>query len=155
MTRIERAAGGRSSPGALDSRSAVLTDMVAWVVATDVAALARYNFIANSVNWSAVSVLALVLAAGQASVGALVLLYRGRYPVGSFDEIRALAVSATSVAVMAAAFVAVIRPPRGPRTGTFLAWPLAPPGVAGVRGVKRARGPGQNRPGDKPGRGGV
>jgi dTDP-glucose 4,6-dehydratase len=120
--------------------------MVAWIVAADLAALARYNFAADAVHWNAVSVLALVLAAGQAAVGALVLLYRGRYPVGSFDEIRALAVSATTVAVLAAAVVAVIRPPGVPRTVPFLAWPLALLGMAGVRGAKRALMQAKNRP---------
>ena len=121
--------------------------MVAWVVATDLAALARYNFGIGPVHWSAVSVLALVLAAGQASLGALVRLYRGRYPVGSFDEIRAVAVSATSVAVLVAAFVAVIGPPGVPRTVPLLAWPLALLGMAGVRGIKRALVQAKNRPG--------
>ena len=110
MTGIDRAARVRSSPAALDSRSAALTDMVAWVVATDIATLARYNFGVGSANWTAVSVLALVLAAGQATIGALLLVYRGRYQAGSFDEMRALAVSVAAVSVLATVAVLIIHP---------------------------------------------
>ena len=44
-------------------------------------------------NFAVVSVLALFLAGGQLIFGGLLLLYRGRYVSGSFDELRALAVS--------------------------------------------------------------
>ena len=87
--------------GAFASMSAILTDVVLWIAATDLVALARYDFNPAIVHWELVSVLSLFLAGGQLVLGALVLMYRGRYLAGSFDEIRVVAVSATAVGVVA------------------------------------------------------
>jgi len=146
MTGIGRVGRARSSPTELDSRSAAFTDVVAWIVATDLATLGRYNFAIGSAHWAAVSAVALLLAAGQMAAGVFVLLYRGRYQVGSFDEMRALAVSTTTVAVLGGAVVAIVQPSGVPRTVPFLAWPLALVGMAGVRAVKRQLVQAKNRP---------
>lgn len=119
------------------SFSSILTDIVVWLVATDLAALARFDFDVMTVRWQAVSVLGLLMAGGQLVLGGLVLLYRGRYQSGSFDEMRAVAVSVTAVSAIATTAVLAFRPPGIPRSVAFLVWPLALVGMGGIRYVKR------------------
>ncbi|MGI8761834.1 MAG: polysaccharide biosynthesis protein [Jatrophihabitantaceae bacterium] len=128
------------------SYSAILTDVVVWLLATELATLARYDFELNHVHWEIISVLALMLAGGQLILGAFVLLYRGRYQAGSFDEMRAVAVSVTAVSVIASAIVLAVQPPSIPRSVPFLIWPLALMGMAAVRFVKRIISQGGQRP---------
>jgi len=135
----ERAHGGYSS---------ILTDILVWIVATELAALARFDFDAGRVRWEAVSVLALFLAGGQLVLGALVLLYRGRYQAGSFDEMRAVGVSVTAVSVLAGVVVLAIHPDGLPRSIPFLVWPLALVGMAAIRFVKRLISQATNLPTD-------
>lgn len=117
--------------------SAILSDLVVWLVATESVAFARSNFEVHDTQWAAVSVLALFLAGGQLVLGALLLLYRGRYHPGSFEELRALGVSVTSVSVIATVVVLALHPTDLPRSVPFLAWPLALVGMAAIRYVKR------------------
>src|SRR5664280_1207910 len=117
--------------------SSILSDLVVWLVAIESVAFARTNFAAHNVSFSAVSVLALFVAAAQLALGALVLLYQGRYVPGSFDEIRALAVSVTTVAALASVAVLTMHPVGLPRSVPLLAWPLALVGMASIRFVKR------------------
>ncbi len=117
--------------------SAILSDLVVWLLATESVAFARANFEVQDTRWAAVSVLALFLAGGQLVLGALLLLYRGRYQPGSFEELRALAVSVTSVSVIATVVVLALHPVDLPRSVPFLAWPLALVGMGAIRYVKR------------------
>jgi FlaA1/EpsC-like NDP-sugar epimerase len=117
--------------------SPVLSDLVLWLVATEWIAFARVNFESRGVSFGAVSILALCLAAGQVVFGALVLLYQGRYMPGSFDELRALAVSVTAVAVLGTVVVLALDPSGLPRSVPLLAWPLALVGMASIRYLKR------------------
>jgi FlaA1/EpsC-like NDP-sugar epimerase len=119
------------------SFSSILTDIVVWLVATDVVTLARFDFHVTSVRWEAVSILGLFLAGGQLVLGALVLLYRGRYQSGSFDEMRAVAFSVTAVSAIATTVILAVRPSGIPRSVAFLVWPLALVGMGGIRYVKR------------------
>lgn len=119
------------------SFSAIITDILVWVVATEVAALARQDFDAADVRWAAVTVLALFLAGSQLILGAGLLLYRGRYQVGSFDEMRAIAVSVTSASMLATVVVLIGHPASLPRSVPFVAWPLAFTGMLAIRFGKR------------------
>ncbi|MGI8678591.1 MAG: polysaccharide biosynthesis protein [Jatrophihabitans sp.] len=117
--------------------SSILTDVVIWLFAVELAALSRYDYHVGLVRWEVVSVLALLLAGGQLVVGALVVLYQGRYLPGSFDEMRAVAVSGVTVSAVAMAIVLAIHPAGTPRAVPVLAAPIALVGMAGVRFVKR------------------
>lgn len=121
----------------LGSFSAVLTDVLAWVVAVELAALARFDFDIDVVSWNRISVLALALAGAQCVVGGLVLLYRGRYLAGSFDEVRAVAVSATCVAGFGTMAILVLQPASVPRSVPFVAWPMAVAAMGAIRYMKR------------------
>ncbi len=126
------------SPGPqTGSLSAIITDIMVWLVATEVAALARQDFDAANVRWQAVAVLALFMAGSQLIVGAGLLLYHGRYQVGSFDEMRAIAVSVTAVSIVATVVVLIVQPYSLPRSVPFVAWPLAFTGILAIRFVKR------------------
>jgi FlaA1/EpsC-like NDP-sugar epimerase len=117
-----------------------LTDVVIWIAATDIAALARYDFVGHDVRWEAISVLSLFLAGGQLVLGAVPLMSRRRYVIGSFDELRIVGVTATAVSAIAFTIVAAIHPGGVPRSVPFVAWPLALVGMAGIRLVKRLIG---------------
>jgi FlaA1/EpsC-like NDP-sugar epimerase len=119
------------------SFSPIITDVLVWFIATGMVTVARYDFDANDVHWEIVLVMALLLSGGQLIFGALVLLYRGRYVPGSFDEIRAVAVSVTAVSVVASAIVLAIQPATIPRSVPFSAWPLALMGMSAIRYAKR------------------
>jgi dTDP-glucose 4,6-dehydratase len=121
----------------LGSFSAILTDVLAWVAAVELAAAARFDFDVERVPWDSVSVLAIALAGAQCLIGGLVLLYRGRYLTGSFDEMRAVAVSATTVAAFATVAVLIFQPTSVPRSVPFVAWPMALAGMGAIRYVKR------------------
>jgi dTDP-glucose 4,6-dehydratase len=114
-----------------------VTDVVVWLVATELAAFARFDFDPDHVPWKEISVLALFLAGGQLILGALLLLYHGGYQAGSFDEMRAVAVSVTAVSVIATVVVLAVNPQGLPRSIPFLAWPLALVGMGAIRFVKR------------------
>ncbi len=124
----------------------MLSDLVVWLLATELVAFARFDFDPHAVHWDGVSVLALFLAGGQLLLGALLLLYRGRYLSGSFDELRAVAVSVTAVSALASAVVIAVQPTGVPRSVPFLAWPLALVGMAGIRYVKRLIAQASSRP---------
>lgn len=117
--------------------SFLMLDVVIWLLSTELAALARFDFDAAAVSWGASTVLALFLAGGQLLLGAVLLLCRGRYQIGSFDEMRAVAVSVSAVSVIATLAVFVLRPDGIPRSIPFLVWPIAMVGTGGVRVVKR------------------
>ncbi len=131
------ASGALHRPPSFGSYSSILTDLVVWLAATELVALARVDFDAGTVRWAAISVLALFLAGGQLVLGAVGLLYRGRYLAGSFDELRALAVSVTAVSALGSVIVLILHPSGIPRSIPFLAWPLALVGMAGIRYIKR------------------
>ena len=121
----------------VSTASSILTDLLAWIVGTELAALARHDFDGNQVPWAAVSILALLLAGGQMLVGAVVVLYQGRYVAGSFDEMRAVAVSATTVSAIATLTLLIVSPSGIARSLAFIAWPMALALMGGVRFVKR------------------
>ncbi len=124
----------------------MLSDLVVWLLATELVAFARFDFDTHAVQWDGVSVMAMFLAGGQLLLGALLLLYRGRYLSGSFDELRAVAVSVTAVSAIASAVVMAVQPTGIPRSVPFLAWPLALVGMAGIRYVKRLIAQASSRP---------
>ncbi len=119
------------------SFSSIIVDLLVWLIAVELAALARYDFDADNMHWKAITVLGMLLAGGHLVLGALVLLYRGRYITGSFDEMQVVAVSATAVSVLATVAVLSIHTPAVPRSVPFLAWPLALAGMAAIRFAKR------------------
>jgi len=117
--------------------SAVLTDVAAWLIAVATAYIGRLDFQFNVVRWDVVWVLAMFMAAAQLGVASSLFLYRGRYQVGSFGELRALVVSVTSASVAAESILLLLRPAGVPRSLPLLAWALAVTAMMGIRYLKR------------------
>lgn len=147
MTVDRRVGGDRRAPTTpAASYSAILSDVVVWLVATEVAALARFDFDVDQVHWPVISVLGLLLAGTQLVLGAFVLLYRTRYQPGSFDEMRAVSVSVTATSAIATLAVLALQPADLPRSVPFLTWPMALMGMAAIRFIKRMIAQAERRP---------
>ena len=70
-----------------------LADSLAWAVALPLAAVLRYDFAIDEVDWGGVLAFIAVAVALQIGVGASLGMYRRRYHYGSFDEMRIVAAS--------------------------------------------------------------
>jgi len=117
--------------------SAVMTDVAAWLIAVATAYIGRLDFQFSVVRWDVVWLLAMFMAAAQLGVASGLFLYRGRYQVGSFGELRALVVSVTFASVAAESILLLLRPAGVPRSLPLLAWALAVTAMMGIRYLKR------------------
>lgn len=68
-------------------------DLIFWFLAIEVATIARYEGETRLIDQRLILLGALLIAALHTLLGSLLRLYHGRYPVGSADEITALAVT--------------------------------------------------------------
>jgi FlaA1/EpsC-like NDP-sugar epimerase len=78
-------------------------DALAWVVALPAAVWSRYEFSPDSAHLIAVLTLAMLAVVLQSGIGHARYLYRGRYPFGTFFEVRA--VSSTVLATAACVLI--------------------------------------------------
>ncbi len=111
-------------------------DAMAWIIAIPLAASARYDMSIGPVDEGGALRLTLVVVLLQGVIGLLLGLYRRHYHYGSFEEMRALALSIAGVAVVA---LAVCRqfPDWVPRTVPAIAACFALVVVALVRYLAR------------------
>lgn len=101
-------------------------DGLAWTMALFMAVWARYDFDAS--RFAVVDVLALagIAALGQLLVGLVLLLYRGRYTYGSFDEVLGLTTTVLVVSgLLALVAISGVEAYTLPRSTPFLGAPLA------------------------------
>jgi len=104
----------------------VLTDVAAWVVALCLGVFLSADFDIASPNWTAVVLVALAVAALQVVIGLLGGLYRGRYRLGSLDEIFAILLPVGLIAVVLGVLVAAFGADWGvPRSTVLVAGPIA------------------------------
>lgn len=112
-------------------------DALSWMVAVPIGLLLRYDFSPpmHTVTWAVGAGIA--AAALQLAIGYGFHLYRGRYVVGSFDEV--LGVVITTVVVGAAGSVAIllVAPDEFPRSVFILATGVAAASMLGARFVWR------------------
>jgi len=87
------------------------TDVLVWVVAVSFAAFLRYNFAASDVPWRTTLLVGLSAGGVNVVVGTLFGLYIGRYVVGSFDEVPALARAAVLTTTSMFAINLAVRTP--------------------------------------------
>ena len=114
-------------------------DCFSWTAATIFVLGARYDFTLSSILWSSVSAYLLVVCTLQVVVGILLMLYRGRYRTGSFDEITGLAVTVGIVGVAASVyFLGADAVAAFPRALTVLTPPVALLSMAAGRWSFRA-----------------
>lgn len=113
-------------------------DAAAWFVALFAARLLRVDFDLTNVPWLALLVLATIAAVLQLEVGWAAELYRGRYPYGSFSEVRALLITVLIVDLVIWVGVLWVGNPLGlARSTPLIALPIAFVLMGGARYVKR------------------
>lgn len=103
-----------------------LLDALAWSLAIFAALVLRFDFNLLRIQWGWTLTLIGVTALLQLFGGWVFWLYRNRYEVGSFDEVRALVVNITSVMVVAWIFAYLVGYGNGiPRSTMIIAAPIA------------------------------
>lgn len=120
-------------------------DALAWVLGITAALLLRLDFdVANNLwQWAAVVVGATILL--QLVGGWLFWLYRNRYAVGSFDEVRALVFTVTAVTLVA--YIFALLDGRFPRWTMIIAAPITFSLMGVSRYIARLYGERQLKPG--------
>lgn len=119
--------------------SQFLVDAIAWVLAIVGAAILRYEFAIERVQWMPLLVTAGAVVVTHGAFGALLHLYRGRHPYGSFAEVRTVVVVAVLTAIVISTPVAVWGLQWDvPRSTVLLALPIALVGMGTGRFLKRS-----------------
>jgi dTDP-glucose 4,6-dehydratase len=125
---------------------AAAVDWLLWIVAVQWAAVCRSDFNLDRVAWLPVTCFAVEAGLAQVVVGQALSMYRNRYPVGSFDEVRMLSVSVLAVSVLGSAR-AVGYPVDGlPGSLPALAFPFALVLTGGARYLRRLADERRRRP---------
>lgn len=113
-------------------------DVFAWALALVLAAVFRYEFAIQNVDWTALALLAVAAAILQFLFGRLFFLYRGRYRIGSFHEALALFFTVGSTAVVLGIPVLFFGTwVHIPRSTVLVALPIAVTLTAGARYIRR------------------
>ncbi|MBK0420663.1 polysaccharide biosynthesis protein [Leucobacter sp. CSA2] len=127
-----------------------LVDAAAWAVAILAALVLRFDFDFDRIHWGWTSALIGVTAVLQLIAGWVFWLYRNRYAIGSFDEVRALVLEITCVMVAAWLFAYLVGYGNGiPRSTMIIAAPIVFSLMGVVRYVLRLRSERQLRPGEQ------
>ncbi|MDT0141482.1 nucleoside-diphosphate sugar epimerase/dehydratase [Microbacterium sp. PRC9] len=117
---------------------AAVVDGAAWVIAILIAVVLRFEFDPEPVRWTSTIILTLAAAGLHAALGYATGLYRGRFPYGSFDEVRTLAVVVVIEALLLATVVIAFGNVIGiPRSTIFIAFPFVLLFMFGVRYTSR------------------
>jgi FlaA1/EpsC-like NDP-sugar epimerase len=114
-------------------------DAASWVAALYFAAVFRYEFAFQNVNLPAISTLCAAAIVLQFGLGRWSFnLYRGRYRIGSFHEVKALAVTVATTAALIGLPVIVAGTVLGiPRSTLLVAFPVALTLMGGARYLRR------------------
>ena len=117
----------------------VLWDWLSWILATASVVGSRYDFQLNDVLWTSVVRYGITACVLQALLGAVGMLYRGRYRIATIEESLGLAAT-TGLAggVLAVGFIGFSEGGTFPRAIAVLAPPVALVLMAGGRVVFRA-----------------
>ncbi|XPP27848.1 MAG: nucleoside-diphosphate sugar epimerase/dehydratase [Leucobacter sp.] len=103
-----------------------ILDVVAWAFGILAALILRFDFSLGRIHWGWTLALIGVTALLQLIGGWVFWLYRGRYEVGGFDEVRALALEVTAVTLVAWGFAYLVGYGNGiPRSTMIIAAPIA------------------------------
>jgi len=123
-------------------------DIAAWAIGILAALVLRFDFNLARIHWGWTLTLIAVTAVLQLLAGLVFWLYRSRYEIGSFDEVRVLAFDVTAVLVIAWVVAYVLGYGNGiPRSTMIIAAPISFTLMAAVRYVMRQRFEHQLKPG--------
>jgi dTDP-glucose 4,6-dehydratase len=104
----------------------ILVDSLCWGIAIIVAIFLRYDLSWGLTDWTPVLISCISAAVLQFGIGWSLGLYRGRYPYGSFDEIKALITLVITAGMLLFLAVMMIPGTTGiPRSATIIAIPIA------------------------------
>lgn len=125
-----------------------LADSIAWAIAIILALVLRFDFEVTRIHWPNTLIVITVTVILQLIGGWVFWLYRNRYEIGSFDEVRAIVVNTTAV-VLVSWFVAfLIGYGNGiPRSTMVIAAPIAFSFIGVVRYIARSISEQQLKPG--------
>ncbi len=126
-----------------------LYDVAAWAVGIIAALVLRFDFVFSRVHWGWAFVLIAVVAVLQLLGGWAFWLYRARYELGGFDEVRALAFDTVSVMAVGWVFAYLVGYGNGiPRSAMIIAAPISFTLMAATRYVARLVAERRIKPGD-------
>ncbi len=115
-----------------------LGDVAGWAVGIIAALVLRFDFLFDRIHWGFTALLILVAALLQLVAGWVFWLYRGRYEVGGFDEVRQLAVNVAAVMSVAWVFAYFVGYGNGiPRSTMIIAAPITFSIMAAMRYLVR------------------
>ncbi|GAA2189628.1 MULTISPECIES: SDR family NAD(P)-dependent oxidoreductase [Leucobacter] len=122
---MPQSAAGRIGHFARQYGVLFLADAGAWGVGILAALVLRFDFNLMRIHWGWTLVVIGVTVLLQLVVGWLSWLYRNRYQIGSFDEVRVLVLDITAVMVVAWLFAYLVGYGNGiPRSTLFIAAPI-------------------------------
>ena len=133
---LRRSIGGRA-----------IGDIVSWIIAVLLAGLLRYEFDVSRINVTSLLVFALSIAGMSFIAGKILGVYRGRYKIGSFEEIVALSLLTATITI--AFFVLVYffgLSWQIPRSIVIIASPLFLVATGSLRALRRLTLSRENRP---------
>lgn len=116
----------------------LLFDVLAWLIAITLSAASRFDFALSNISVGPILAVGLVAALLQVVFGKFFHLYRGRFIVATFDELKALIYTTISVALPLGILILIIGPFIAvPRTTVILATPIFISLSGGIRVFRR------------------
>lgn len=113
-------------------------DVLSWIVAVPLAVWFRYDLNPPSGLEQEVLIAGLLAAFAQLAIGGAARLYRGRYVVGSFDEVFGIVLTSLAIGAVGTLVLLVLPPSTFPRTAFILAAGIATTSMLGARFIWRA-----------------
>lgn len=145
---MSQPAGPRFTHLARSAGLLFLADAVAWCIGILAALVLRFDFDLSRVHWGWAFALVGVTVLLQLLAGWAFWLYRGRYELGGFDEVRVLVFDTVAVMAVAWVFAYLVGYGNGiPRSTMIIAAPIGFTLMAAVRYVARLRLERRRRPG--------
>ena len=131
---MQRSAGSRLAHFVESYGGLFLLDVIAWAVGIIIALVLRFDFDLSQIHWGWTLAVIGVAAGLQLLGGWAFWIYRSRYAIGSFDEVRAVVFNVTAVALVTWGFAYLVGYGNGiPRSTLIIAAPI----TFSVMGVAR------------------
>jgi FlaA1/EpsC-like NDP-sugar epimerase len=113
-------------------------DVLAWAIGIIAALVLRFDFMFGRLHWGWTLALIAVAALLQLAGGWLFWLYRGRYEIGGFDEVRQLVLNVVAIMALTWVFAYFVAYGNGiPRSTMIIAAPITFTIMAAVRYLSR------------------
>lgn len=147
---MPQSVGGRTAHFLRQYGVLFLCDAAAWSFGILAALVLRFDFNLARIHWGWTLALIGVTMLSQLAFGWLTWLYRNRYEIGSFDEVRVLVLDVTLVAVFTWVFAYLVGYGNGiPRSTMIIAAPIAFSAMGVARYVMRLYAERRMMPGEE------